>query len=283
MRRLFVKIMIIIICFSLQLVATAPKTEARDFFDVVFGLADIFSPSAKNKKSSSYFSADMPVDGSPVKLQAVGVSSGEWVSTHYITLENPAEITLTASGYRPMIIKHYLYDFDGREIGTLSSYEGASQSIVRTLAPGSYNIKSYSYKEDSSNKMDCELIMQKQDIYLNSTQDKPKSETGQLLYSDTPLYDYLPFRPNDDDVFTVYAFYMTYTGSIKLIMERTTQSCDLIFYLGKYENKKIEEIESWDGIYEQKEEKVFSLTPGYYALIVRSQYKGGGGYKLMLQ
>lgn len=283
MRRLFVKIMIIIICFSLQLVATAPKTEARDFFDVVFGLADIFSPLAKNKKSSSYFSADMPVDGSPVKLQAVGVSSGEWVSTHYITLENPAEITLTASGYRPMIIKHYLYDFDGREIGTLSSYKGASQSIVRTLAPGSYNIKSYSYKEDSSNKMDCELIMQKQDIYLNSTQDKPKSETGQLLYSDTPLYDYLPFRPNDDDVFTVYAFYMTYTGSIKLIMERTTQSCDLIFYLGKYENKKIEEIESWDGIYEQKEEKVFSLTPGYYALIVRSQYKGGGGYKLMLQ
>ena len=66
-------------------------------------------------------------------------------------------------------------------------------------------------------------------------------------------------------------------------MERTTQSCDLIFDLGKYENKNIEEIERWDGIYEQSEEKVFTLTPGYYALIVRSQYKGGGGYKLMLQ
>ena len=66
-------------------------------------------------------------------------------------------------------------------------------------------------------------------------------------------------------------------------MERTTQSCDLIFDLGKYENKNLEEVERWDGIYEQREEKVFNLTPGYYALIVRSQYKGGGGYKLMLQ
>ena len=283
MRTCLVKFMMIITCFSLQIVTIAPQAEAKGFFDFVFDMVDNFSSSDRSNKSSSYFSADMPADGSPVKLQAVGVSPGEWVSTHYITLENPAEITLPASGYRPMIIKHYLYDFDGREIGTLSSYEGASQSIVRTLAPGSYNIKSYSYKEDSSNKMDCELTMQKQDIYLNSPQDKPKSETGQLLYTNTPLYDYLPFRPNDDDVFTVYVFYMTYTGSIKLIMERTTQSCDLIFDLGKYENKNLEEVERWDGIYEQREEKVFNLTPGYYALIVRSQYKGGGGYKLMLQ
>ena len=283
MRRLFVKAMIIILCISVQLAVTAPKTEARDFLDLAFGLADIFSPSSKNKKSNSYFSADMPADGSPAKLQAVGISPGEWVSTHYITLDKPAEIQLTASGYRPMVIKHYLYDFDDRELGTLSSYEGIAQSIVRTLSPGKYYIKSYSYREDYSKKMDCELKMQKQDIFLNSSQDKPKSDTIQMLYSDTPLYDYLPFRPDDDDVFTLYAFYMTYTGNIKLIMERTTQSCDLIFDLGKYENKNIEEIERWDGIYEQSEEKVFTLTPGYYALLVRSQYKGGGGYKLMLQ
>ena len=38
MRRLFVKVMIIIICVSVQLAVTAPKTEARDFFDLVFGL-----------------------------------------------------------------------------------------------------------------------------------------------------------------------------------------------------------------------------------------------------
>lgn len=283
MRNFLVKFMMIIMCFSLQLVTIAPQAEAKGFFDFVFDMVDNFSSSDRKNKSSSYFSADMPDDGSPVKLQAVGVSPGEWVSTHYIKLENPAEITLTASGYRPMIIKHYLYDFNDRELGSLSSYEGTAQSIVRTLSPGNYYIKSYSYREDYSKKMDCELKMEKQDIYLNSPQDKPKSETGQLLYSDTPLYDYLPFRPDDDDVFTVYVFYMTYTGSIKLIMERTTQSCDLIFDLGKYENKNLEEVERWDGIYEQREEKVFNLTPGYYALIVRSQYKGGGGYKLVLQ
>lgn len=42
MIRLFVKAMIIIICVSMQLAVTAPKTEARDFLDLAFGLADIF-------------------------------------------------------------------------------------------------------------------------------------------------------------------------------------------------------------------------------------------------
>lgn len=73
MRNFLVKFMMIIMCCSLQIVTIAPQAEARGFLDFVVGMVDNFSSSDRSNKSSSYFSADMPADGSPVKLQAVGV------------------------------------------------------------------------------------------------------------------------------------------------------------------------------------------------------------------
>lgn len=169
MRKMFLRIAIAVICISVQMSVCAPKSEARNFFDVLLGISSILLSSDKPqstqpKKSVHYVSGDMPDDGTPVKLQEEGIVQNRWVGTHRINLQEPAEIILTAANYRPLLVEHRLYDSHDVELGMMSPYEGMEDTISRMLASGSYVIRSYSSALCYSGKMDCELRMQKNEF-----------------------------------------------------------------------------------------------------------------------
>ena len=67
---------------------------------------------------------------------------------------------------------------------------------------------------------------------------------------------------------------------IKLMMDKMSQSCDLVIYLLDEDES---EIDSWYGIYDNHFEKVKYLNSGIYYVKVKRNSKKGAAYSIRIK